>query len=525
MNAKALVSAILIGSVATAVAVAFADSSIVVLALPELFSEFDTTIPGVSFVVTSYNIVVAIGAFLVLPIARRVSPRLLAQTGLVVFLVASIGAAAADGLTILVAWRAVQGLGAALLLVASLSLLAGLTGSAKRGTAIWTTAGTLGAALGPALGGVLTEAFDWRAIFIVQAPVAGLALLATLGSHATIPAEAPVATRSPPAPAGNIAIAFLFGALVGALFLAVLLLVAVWGLSPLEGAAVVSALPAATLAVRLFASALPSRVSTAGGSLLLALGLAGLALLPSTSVAFAAVALALCGAGLGLALPVLSHATVSPEHGLIRSGAWSIGARHVGLVAALVLVAPLLAWELERGGEQATLAGTAAIMDAPVPLSAKVPLALDLKDEFERTPQGKVPDLTGPFAERSEDGDPSVGELERSLIGSIEDVLTRSFRSSFALAGLFALIAIVPAMLVRPRPEEPPAPVPHPGGGSPQSLSSSDPGPAPVSVSQSAQPPARLDTKRSLGPQAQRPGDEWPRSGPAECPGGGRAPA
>ena len=337
MNVKAVVSALLIGSVALAVGVAFADSSIVVLALPDLFSELDTTIPGVSFVVTAYNTVVAI---VVLPLARRVSPRLLAQVGLVAFLAASIGAAAADGLTTLVAWRAVQGLGAALLLVASLPLLAGLTGSATRGTAVWTTAGVFGAAIGPALGGVLTEAFDWRAIFIVQAPVAALALLATFGSHATTAAEVPGAPRSRPAPAGNVALAFLFGALVGALFLAVLLLVAVWSLSPLEGAAVVSALPAAALAVRLFAGALPARVCTAGGSLLLALGLAGLALLPSTSIPYVAVALALCGAGLGLALPVLSHATVSPDHGLVRSGAWSIGARHVGLVVALVLVAP-----------------------------------------------------------------------------------------------------------------------------------------------------------------------------------------
>ena len=471
MNVKALVSALLIGSVALAVGVAFADSSIVVLALPDLFNELDTTIPGVSFVVTAYNTVVAIAAFVVLPLARRVSPRLLAQVGLVAFLAASIGAAAADGLTTLVARRAVQGLGAALLLVASLPLLAGLTGSATRGTAVWTTAGVFGAAIGPALGGVLTEAFDWRAIFIVQAPVAALALLATFGSHATTAAEVPGAPRSRPAPAGNVALAFLFGALVGALFLTVLLLVAVWSLSPLEGAAVVSALPAATLAVRLFAGALPARVCTAGGSLLLALGLAGLAPLPSTSTPYVAVALALCGAGLGLALPVLSHATVSPDHGLVRSGAWSIGARHVGLVVALVLVAPLLAWELDRGGEQATLAGTAAILDAPVPLSTKVPLALDLKDEFERTPQGKVPDLSGPLAEHSADGDPSVAQLKRSLIGSIEDVLTRSFRSSFALAGLFALIAIVPALVVRPRPKEPPfseprvGPAGRPGGG------------------------------------------------------------
>ena len=52
---------------------------------------------------------------------------------------------------------------------------------------------------------------------------------------------------------------------------------------------------------------------------------------------YATLALALCGAGLGLAVPFLSDTTISPSHGVTRSGAWSIGARHVGLVVALEL--------------------------------------------------------------------------------------------------------------------------------------------------------------------------------------------
>ena len=58
-------------AVAAAVAVAFADSSIVVLALPELYSRFDTSIVGVSWVITSYNLVLAVCAFGLIPVIRR----------------------------------------------------------------------------------------------------------------------------------------------------------------------------------------------------------------------------------------------------------------------------------------------------------------------------------------------------------------------------------------------------------------------------------------------------------------------
>ncbi len=456
MSARGPAHLVLAGVLATAVAVAFADSSIVVLALPDLYAELETTIPGVSFVVTAYNLVVAAGAFLLLPLARRVSPTRLVLIGLVVFGAASIGCAVAGDLTMLIAFRAVQGLGAVLLLIGSLPLLISLRGSTRAGATLWTLAGTLGAALGPALGGALTEAFDWRAIFIAQAPVAFVALAATAKRFQITAADrvpTPAASGIP-APAANIALGLLFGALVGALFLGVLLLVAVWGLSPIAGAAVVSALPLGTVLARFVGAPLDQRLATTGGALLLALGLGGLALLPSTQIVYAAVALGLCGAGLGLAVPSLSDASISAEHGLVRSSAWTIGARHVGLVAALVLVAPLLAWELDRGGQEATLAGTAEILDAPVPLTEKIPLALDLKNEFERTPRGQVPDLGSAFAEHTAGGDVSVIELQRSLLGTIEDVLTRSFRTAFGLSALFALLALVPMLLVRHRARE-----------------------------------------------------------------------
>ena len=59
-------------AVAVGVAVAFADSSIVVLALPELYGAFNTSIVGVSWVITSYNLVVAVCAFALVPLVKRV---------------------------------------------------------------------------------------------------------------------------------------------------------------------------------------------------------------------------------------------------------------------------------------------------------------------------------------------------------------------------------------------------------------------------------------------------------------------
>ncbi len=165
-------------------------------------------------------------------------------------------------------------------------MLGALTGSTARGVALWTLAGTFGAAVGPALGGVLTQVFDWRAIFVFQAPVAGAALLATAGSHVAAILEEgwrPRLWRTVP---GNLALALLSGALVGALFLGVLLVIDVFGSTPIQGAAIVSVIPAATLLARPLAAQLPVALAVGSGALLLAAGLVGLALLPSSALAY-----------------------------------------------------------------------------------------------------------------------------------------------------------------------------------------------------------------------------------------------
>jgi MFS family permease len=426
--------------VTAAVAIAFADSSIVVLALPELYGHFHTTIEGVSWVVTAYNLAVAVTALLLLFVAHRVSTRTLLAVGLGVFLAASIACAAAGSEGFLIAARSVQGIGAALLLAGSLTVL-----GAKR----WTAAGTFGLALGPALGGVLTQAFDWRAIFVAQAPFAALALVGVLRSQLDSSVEEgwrPSLSRTLPA---NACLALLFGALVGALFLAVLLVISVWDYSPIAGAGIVSALPLATLAVR------PLRLSRltaiCGGSALLAAGLVGLALLPSASVGLAIWALALCGAGLGLALPVLSDAALDRGAGMTRSGTLTVGARHAGFVLALALIAPLLASRVPAAGDRALLRGTAVLLDAPIGLDKKVPVALDLHKAFDRAQAGETPDLKQPFNAHGAAHDPALAAVRDRLAGAIAATITRASRPAFFLCAAFAALALLVAVAFRRR--------------------------------------------------------------------------
>lgn len=443
--------ALLVGLLAVAVAIAFADSSVVVLALPELYTRFDTTIEGVAWVVTAYNAAVAVAALGLVFLVHRLRAATVLGTGLLVFTAASIACALAGSLSFLIVARCVQGIGAALLLAGSLPVLTAVAGSAVRGATVWTLAGTFGAALGPALGGAVTQAFGWPAIFAAQAPLAALGLLAVFAARVAPALEEgwrPSLARTLPA---NACIGLLFGALVGVLFLSVLLVITVWGYSPIAGAGIVSILPAATLAARPLEQRLPRWAAVCGGAGLLTLGLLGLALLPSASVGFALGALTFCGAGLGLAIPILSGAALDLGAGLTRSGTFTIGVRHLGLVLALASIAPLLASDLPSAGHRAELKATAVLLDGHVELSKKVPVALDARKEFARAKTGEIPDLSRPFNAHGAQQDPALAAVRDRLVGAIEDTITRSFRSAFVLSALLAAGALALALYFRRR--------------------------------------------------------------------------
>ena len=425
-------ASVLVGLVAAIVAIAFADSSIVVLALPQLYTRFETSITGVAWVVTSYNAAVAVTALALVFFVHRFRARLVFCTGAFVFLAATVACASAQALWFLIAARCVQGAGAGLLLAGALSFISAGT---------WTLAGTFGAALGPALGGVLTQLFDWRAIFVAQAPVAVGGLVAVLRREDTPVADEgwrPSLRRAVPA---NVCLGLVFGALVGALFLGVLLVIVVWQYSPIEGALIVSVLPVAALAARPLGRGLSRAVTASAGAALLCIGLVALALLPSASVPLAMCALALCGAGLGLAVPTLSNAALDPGAGLTRSGTLTIGVRHLGLVAAIASIAPLLASTLPPAGDRAMLKATSVLLDAPIGITDKLPIALDLRSAFAKAKTGEIPNLKEPFDSRGAKTDATLAAARDDLVAAIQDTITRAFRSAFFLAAAFAAAA------------------------------------------------------------------------------------
>ena len=113
---------------ALGVGLALADSSVVTLALPEILGEFDVAITTVAWVLTSFNLVLAVAAVPAAYVSRR-RPREAFVAGVVVFAGASLACGLAPSFEVLVGARCVQALGAALLVTAALDLLSQVEGS------------------------------------------------------------------------------------------------------------------------------------------------------------------------------------------------------------------------------------------------------------------------------------------------------------------------------------------------------------------------------------------------------------
>src|SRR5918992_3258550 len=111
-----------------AIGLALADTSIVTLALPDLLGELDVGITTVAWVLTSFNLVLALAAVPAAYVARR-RPRAAFVVGSVVFAAASLVCGLAPSFEVLVAARCVQAVGAGLLVTAALGLLIVTTGS------------------------------------------------------------------------------------------------------------------------------------------------------------------------------------------------------------------------------------------------------------------------------------------------------------------------------------------------------------------------------------------------------------
>jgi MFS family permease len=454
--------AVLLGLLLVLVAFAFADSSIMVLALPDLLRQFRPTVTEAGWVITSYNITLALVALAVLLLARRPSSRALWKLGLVLFLVASIACGSADGFWTIVAWRSVQGVGGGLLLIAALPLLRSLTTPA-RGTALWAAAGAIGVVVGPAAGGFLTDFLDWRFIFFAQVPVTLLALVVAGG----LPDEPGIALGGGTTSdrrerrlrlQANLGLVLASAALVGTLFLAVLLLIDGWRMRPISAAAIVCVYPIAAVIVQPLARReSPARVAL--GAVLLSAGLAGMALVHGKDILWAIGSLFVAGLGTGLVVSPLARAALGEELDP-RNAVRTVSARQVGLIAGLLILTPMLSGDVTSTVNSVQNQVSSEFLASSLPLPMKIGIGAAVAPLANR-PLDMLPKFVSLLRESP---DPDARAFGTHVDKLIRSRVTGAFRRSFWVASLFALL-ICPLVVLRLRSQRLGTGLSHRGAG------------------------------------------------------------
>jgi MFS family permease len=342
--------------------------------------------------------------------------------------------------------RGVQALGGAGTLIGAFALLDG--GEAGPGRRMWFAASIFGAAIGPALGGALTEAFDWRAIFLAQVPLIVPGMLVALGAaraeRAVAASAAPGRAQDSPLPLRPaLALGLLSAALTVVIFLVVLLLVAGWSVDPLAAALAVSVLPVAAIA----AARIPGDVETRAiaGCLLVAGGVGCLALLPGDSAWWTVPPQLLAGAGMGMALPALAGGLL-PER-TRRDVARVLSIRHAGIAVALAVIAPIVAGSLNSTIDDARLQGTAALLDAQLDPGDKIEIAPELFSGLNTDdPRTQLRDSIAHVSADYEGEDRD--QIER-LGDRLDDVVTGAVRAAFRFAFVAtAAMALLASLLL-----------------------------------------------------------------------------
>src|SRR4051794_13717544 len=160
------------------------DNLIVTTALPSIRRDLEASLGSLEWTVNAYTLSFAV---LLLPAAAlgdRFGRKRVFLGGLALFSMSSALAALAPSVATLIAARAVQGAGAAVIAPLSLTLLADAVPAGKRGLALgaWSGISGLGVALGPVIGGAVVDGLDWTWIFWINVPV-GLALIPLAARH------------------------------------------------------------------------------------------------------------------------------------------------------------------------------------------------------------------------------------------------------------------------------------------------------------------------------------------------------
>jgi MFS family permease len=338
------------------------DASIVALAYRHIGADFHAGLGAVQWISLSYLGVVAT---LLVPIGQlsdRIGRKRVYLWGFALFGAASLACALAPSLPVLVAVRAAQGLGAAMLQANSIALITAVAprDRLRRALGLQAAAQAVGLALGPTLGGVVVSEASWRWVFAVNVPIAVLAwttgrflLPRTRRADPSAPGHAVGSVRAVLGRPGSRASLLGAGAAYLVLFGPIVLVPAILqqrGASALAAGLVTAAAPVGFAFAAAGAGRATSRrqlgpSSERLGLVLVAVGLAGLIVALPAAGLWCAAPLAAVGAGLGLYTPANNTAFMRP----IPLGQVSVGgglistARALGTAAGTAVVAGTLA--------------------------------------------------------------------------------------------------------------------------------------------------------------------------------------
>ena len=171
-----------LGAMCFALFMIMLDNTVVNVALPSIERDLGSSLSSLEWIINGYTLAFAVFLATGGRLGDIFGRRLTFLIGVALFSISSATAGFAPDTTWLVGSRVVQGIGGALMMPATLSIVTNAFPPSERGKAIGTWAGVsaLALAIGPVLGGFLTEAVSWRAIFFINLPVGVGAVLATL---------------------------------------------------------------------------------------------------------------------------------------------------------------------------------------------------------------------------------------------------------------------------------------------------------------------------------------------------------
>jgi len=316
----------------------------------------------------------------------------------------------------------------------------------------WSAAAAIGIAVGPAVGGVLTQLFDWRAIFLAQAPVAAVGVVLVLVVRPqpvnAIPDEVDPRAKVLDPLTANAALALLSAGLISALVLVVLMVIDAWLLSPIAAAGVVTTIPIATAIAERRVRGSSSIMLGAVGAALVAAGLIGLSFVTHRDLGLVIVALAAVGTGLGFAFPGLTTAALRRGGPAAARAAKTVAARDAGVVLGLLVLTPVFVNQLNQAANQALPAATKAVLTAPVPSNLKLSLAPGLVAAYKSAPESELPNFGPAFALASAHATPSDRAALRDLRTQLDSIVQHAATSAFKLPLRYGAVFAIAVLLL-----------------------------------------------------------------------------